>query len=603
MYQTSIFTRPPAPQPQKKRLIRYVLWNAFKRMLMAIGALVLFSAIAASFLLSRVLREEGAIPAPLPAKTVLYLPLDGDWPEYTKMVMPYGFARPELTLRGMIDALDRAAGDGRVKGLVADLRGGMTDIAQIQELRAALLRFRAAGKFAYIYGSSYGEPGRGLGTYYLASTFDQIWLQPMGEVSIAGIGAEMPFARAVLDKIGVQPQFFARKEYKTLFESFTGTEMSPQSREMMQGLIDDLAGQFVQGIAEARKMDAAAVKALVDRGLFSDRQALDAGLADKLEDYEALREKVSMDVTGKPDPEDGLFTGIDDYAADTMPPPSKGPAVALVHIKGAIMPSGAPEDGFVAAEDISDDISDAADDKDTKAIVVRIDSPGGSPAASETIRRALVRAKAKGKKVIVSMGGMAASGGYWVASPADRIFALPGTLTGSIGVAGGKFALQGLWDKIGITWDGVQYGKNADLMSFNKPFSQDGAALMNDTMDAIYEGFTARVAEGRKMTPAQVDKVARGRVWSGRQAAANGLVDEIGGLDAALDYTAKQLGAAKRQELDIYTLPRPVTPIERIRELIGNRVGLKDDLKVLMNEYHAARYAGEMTVWMPLSVR
>ena len=605
MYQTSIFTKPPAPKPQKKRLIRFVLWAAFKRMLMVMGAMLLISVVGGAFLAESILEEIGEKPAALPAKFVLYLPIDDDLPEYTKMEMPYGFGPHEMTMKNLIDALDSAAGDERVKGLIADLRGGFSDIAHIQELRVALLRFRAAEKFAYIYSASYGEPGRGLGTYYLASAFDEIWMQPMGGVSIAGIHAEVPFARAALDKLGVQPQFFARKEYKTLFESAMNKEMSSQSREMMKSLIDDLAGQFTQGIAEARKIDVANVKALIDRGLYIDKDAIDAGLVDHMEDYEALRDKVRTDVTGGPDTDDRLFIGIDDYASQSAAGAADrhaNPSIALVYIQGTIMQNGAGDD-FIPADDMADDINDAADDKDIKAIVIRIDSPGGSPTASETIRRAIVRAKSKGKKVVVSMGGMAASGGYWVASPADRIFALPGTLTGSIGVAGGKVALRGLWDKVGVKWDGVQYGRNADMMSFNEPFSASGGELVNRTMDIVYDGFVARVAEGRKMTPAQVDMVARGRVWSGKQAAANGLADELGGLDVALDYTAKELGVANRQALNIFVLPRPVTPVERVIELIGDRVGIKDDIKSMLHLYGLAKDSGSLSVWEPLTVR
>lgn len=596
MYQKSIFARPAVPQPPKKRLIRYILWTAFKRMLMAIGALVLFSAIMGTLLTQRLMEQRRAA-ATLPSQIVLYLPLDGDFPAYREVEMPF-FGEYEMTMRDMIDALDRAADDSRVKGLVTELRGSMTDVAQLQELRAAVLRFQAAGKFAYIYGSSYGDPGSGLGMYYLASAFGQIWMQPIGEISMAGIRAEVPFARAALEKIGIEPQFFARKEYKTLFESATSREMSPQSREMLSSLVNDMAGQFVAGIAEARKIDPANVKKLVDQGMFTDHAALEAKLVDHLEDYEVLRAKIIKDVTGKTEADD-LFAGVDLYAQH-MGNPVEGTGLALVYIDGAIMPAGAGSD-FVAAEDIADSISDAADDDNIKAIVLRINSPGGSPSASETIRRAVVRAQARGKKVVVSMGGMAASGGYWAAASADRIFALPGTITGSIGVAGGKVSLRGLWDKAGINWDSVQYGETAGLMSLNEPFSPAENVAMNRMMDSIYDAFISRVAEGRKMTPEKVDKIAGGRIWTGRQAKENGLVDDLGGLDAALDYAAKLAGAENHKALAVYVYPQPVTPVERMKEFFG-LVTANENINTLMKSYGYARHAGQMTVWLPLSI-
>jgi len=592
------------PKPQKKRLVRHVLWTAFKRMLMTLGALMLFSVIISSVLTYRILNQAVVVPT-LPEKFVLYLPLEEDFPEYRKVEFSHGLGRNEMTMRELIDVLDRSATDARVKGLVVDLQGGHLNMAHIEELRAAILRFHAAGKFTHIYGATYGTPGRGLGLYYLASAFDEIWMQPMGELSIAGIRAEMPFVRAALEKIGVQPQFFARKEYKSLFESFTSTEMSPQSREMLTGLIGDLADYLMQGIAQKRKIAPEDLKAIVNRGLYIDQEAVDAGLVDHLGDYEVLREAVDKAVTGSTKTKN-LFVDMDSYAHVTPPRRAANgenqPAVALIYIRGAIMASSRDGDA-VSAEDVAKNILDAAASKDIKTIVLRIDSPGGSPAASETIRQAVLRAKSRGKKVVVSMGATAASGGYWVAAPADRIFALPGTLTGSIGVAGGKFALNGMWDKIGVKWDGVQYGDNAGVWSFNEPFSKSGTALINRTMDVIYDGFIARVAEGRNMTVEQVDAVAGGRVWTGRQAVEKGLVDELGGLDTVLDYVAKDLDVSDRRSLRVVVLPRPMNPVERLIKLIGKRVSMNDDLKALAEIYAQARHADEMTVWTPLVIR
>ncbi|MBI4030270.1 MAG: signal peptide peptidase SppA [Proteobacteria bacterium] len=585
--------------------MRYVFWTAFKRLLMTFGAIFLLGVIMGSILSAGV--GTGA-PRALPGKFALYLPLDGGFPEHEDVAVPYGLGPPMMTLRHVVDALDLAAGDKRVTGIVVDLKSLEMNVAQLQELRAALLRFRASGKPAYIYAASYGEMGRGLGSYYLASAFDEIWMQPMGEVSIAGISVEMPFFRGALEKIGVEPQFFTRKEYKNVFESASAREMSPQSRRMMEGLVNDIAEDMVSGIAQGREMEPSGIRALVDRGLFMDAAAADAGLVDYIDDFEVLQEKESQSATGKPDGEfDDIFVDVEEYVYSAVhkaavPAGAKKRRVALVYIVGTIVQSGYG-DGMVAADDIAADIVDAANDEDIKSVVIRIDSPGGSPVASETIRRAILRAKTKGKKVIVSMGGAAASGGYWIAAPADRIFALPGTLTGSIGVAGGKVSLAGLWGKVGINWESVDYGANANMFSFNNPFDESGTAAMNGMMDAIYDGFISRVAEGRGMTKEKAERIARGHVWTGKQAVANGLVDEIGGLDAALDYAAKELGATDRRDLRIVVLPRPLSVFEKMADLIGKTVHMGRGIGTLAQRYSLVRQSDALTVWQPLTIR
>jgi protease-4 len=236
----------------------------------------------------------------------------------------------------------------------------------------------------------------------------------------------------------------------------------------------------------------------------------------------------------------------------------------------------------IRGDDLAAAVREAAKDKDIQYIVMRVNSPGGSPTASETIRRAIMYAKAHGKKVYVSMGTAAASGGYWISSAADRIYALPMTLTGSIGVAGGKFVLQDLWKKLGVSWDGVGVGKNAALQSFNTPYNDSQRAGMNKMFDHIYHDFVTRVAEGRHMTYDQVDKIAQGRVWSGNQGKALGLVDRIGGLDVAMNDVAQELHVKDRFHLNVEVLPKPESPIERIARLLQNRVAIADGIKVQM---------------------
>lgn len=572
--------KPPAVPPRREWKLFRVLGTAFRRTCTAVGAMILVPVLF-GLLLSGMFADK--LSEPLPEQMVLVLSLKENYAEH-QSIGSYGFGGGETTLRQAIDALDHARNDNRVKGLMAIADGAVLNIAQLQELREAVERFKAGGKFAYIYSESYGDQGHGMGGYYFASAFDKIYMQPMGFIAIPGVRAEQPFVRGLFDFLGVEPQFFARKEYKDVFETFTGAAMTPASREALGALIDDLATQMAGGIAQGRKMTPEAVRKLVDQGIFTDTESTAAGLVDELAYFDVLQAKIRKDVTGDPESEDLKFTKFNRYVQDSSEHQEisrfleSSPEIALVYVVGEIMPTDEAasasmyESEIVGADHIAADIRKAVRDEDIKAIVVRIDSPGGSPTASETIRRALIFAKEKKKPVIVSMGGMAASGGYWIASAGDYIFAMPGTLTGSIGVAGGKFVLQDLWKKIGVNWDGAGWGDNAGIWSFNTPYTQPQTERMNRMMDSIYEGFTARVAEGRRMTPDQVERVARGRVWSGAAAKNNGLVDEIGGLTAALDYAAKKAGAKDRSGISLEILPEPVDPFEKILDLMEGQV-------------------------------
>ena len=583
--QRSLFIPPPRPRAPRRHLVLHVLGTAFRRMLIALGAMVLFASILGGYL-SWTLLKGIEVDTPLPQAFVLHLAVEDSFIEHADMELLPALGAPNYAIREVVDALDAARADKRVKGLVFTLDGGEIGVGHIYELRQAIRRFRDSGRFAYVYANSYGGPGEGAGSYYLASAFDEIWMQPVGVVSLSGIRAEIPFFRGTLDKIGVEPQFFARKEYKTVFESISRTEISGESREMMTSVINDLARQITGDIADDRGLEPAAARALIDQGLFTDKEALDAGLVTKLDDFEALKETVSMRLTGKAD--DRIMVSMRRYidgghAGATAA--HDAPLAALVYITGIISSrsesagAGLYGEDVMAAEDIAGDIRLAAKDEDAAIIVLRINSPGGSPTGSETIRRAVLEAQERGKKVVVSMGDMAASGGYWVAAPADRIFALPVTLTGSIGVAGGKFSLHELWAKIGVNWDAVQAGKNADMWSLNEPFTESGAERVNAMMDAVYNGFVQRVAEGRGLAPAEVEKVARGRVWTGRQARENGLADETGGLDDALDYAAKELGLPGRLQMAVVELPRPESPLEKLVSLMEGQVRAADTIR------------------------
>ncbi|MGQ0527277.1 MAG: signal peptide peptidase SppA [Alphaproteobacteria bacterium] len=601
------FSPPPAPPP--RRGIRHFIWGFIRRTCFVIGAFVLLSMLAGALSLGK----PQAIP--LPEKMVLFMPLkDGfsDLPEPPSLTDPFAPRAPGLQTQ--IDAIDRAAADPRVKGLIAYMEEGDFEITHTQEMRAAIKRFKEAGKFTIIYSDSYGEAGGGLGRFYLASIFEKRWMQPLGIVSVPGIRMEAPYFREALDKIGIEPQFVHRKNYKTVFESATNKTMSPQNREMLNQIMNDIRNDLVTNISADLVMTPEQFTALVHKGLFTADEALAAGLVTDINYDDALYDKITGGITGNPESEDPLYVDVATYAAHghrVFHAPAR--KAALVYASGAIMNSaigaGAPGLGggnIIAANELTPLLFDLADDKSLGAIVLRIDSPGGSPVASENILRALNHAQKKGKKIIVSMGPSAASGGYWIASHADHIFALPGTLTGSIGVAGGKISAAGLWDQWGVNWDGVAWGENAALWSMNHPFSSSEAERINAMMDQVYDAFTARVAEGRKLSPEQVERVAQGRVWTGESARKNGLVDELGGLGDALDYTAKLLGAKDRADLAVEIVPEPKTALEELVSMVSRGAVFDNTiLNVLtpVREALAVLSSGETFAYEPLKIK
>lgn len=570
-YKASQKTTDDAPARKRRGGLLGFAGRVVKRLCMGIGALILFS-IFMGIVASSIVGDKK-----LPDKMILALNVTdpiGETEHARSIADP--LASAGMTVGDLIETLDRARGDSRVKGLVVRLDNAGFELAHIQELRTAIKRFRMSGKFAYIYTASFADLGSGIGAYYLASAFDQIWMQPVGMVSISGLALEMPFAKDALDKIGANPEFLHREEYKSAMESFTNSHMSAPNRESMQSILDDLSQQIFTDIAGDRKITSVKLQPLLDKGLLTGDDALKAGLIDHLDYADVMIDKTNEKVTGKKDSGKPPVVAFEDYADATMKSKGHNPDanVALVRVAGEIVPGDEPEPGMATGDYIAEAIMEAADDKSIKIIVMRVDSPGGSPSASETIRRAIVYAKEQGKKIIVSMGPVAASGGYWITVDADHIFAMPSTLTGSIGVIMGKFEIGELWKKIGVNWDSLQWGQNARLWSSNKPLDESERAALNDAIDDTYASFLKRVSEGRNMPVEKVRAIAKGRAWTGTQAKANGLVDDLGGLDVALDYAAQQIGLKDRSALDIRLIPEPLSPLKELMQLLGSQVGL-----------------------------
>ena len=550
---------------------------------MSIGAAIIISLLVGFFFTAYIVKD-AKIAADLPQEMILLHRINGPIPEGPPKSGLDALGPQRLSLNDIILSLEAAATDKRVKALIFSVRRSELAFSQIQELRKAVIEFRKrSGKPAYIYSMSYGEAGQGLALYSLASAFDEIWLSPLGTVSINGLQIEQPYMRGLLNRLGIEPQFLQREEYKGVFENFTNENMSEPSRESLKSLSKSLVRELLKEIMISRPIlqKDYDLSKLVNKGIFLDTEAEEKGLVDRVEYGDVLLDDLRERLNGSIEDKTPKVERLSRYFGMMPPPAAKESDIALIYIQGPIMVVNEEQESNSllgstqeSADSIASLIVNAAEDENVKSIVLRVDSPGGSPTASELIRRAIIRAQNKEKVVIVSMGSMAASGGYWVASPADYIFALPGTITGSIGVAGGKVSMKQLWENIDVNWDEVGIGRNAGLYSLNTPFSNSERALIEASMDRIYDMFLGVVAEGRMMTKEDVREVAKGRIWTGSQALEKGLVDELGDLNDALDYAAELSGYKSRKDVNIQMLPKPKTPLEEVLEILQKTAGL-----------------------------
>ena len=505
--------------------------------------------------------------------TVLSIDMDGGFPDtapssaLSKLIRP---GRP--LLRDVLDALDKASDDPRVTGLIARFGDGEIGLAQAQELRAAIHRFRAKGKRAVAYADSFGEFSPGTRGYYLASAFDDIWVQPLGLVGLVGLHAEEPFFRGTLDLLGIEPQFDEREQYKSAVDPLTRKTMSGPDREQITALLNSVYAQIVQGIASDRKLDEAAVRALVDRGPLLAQEALDAHLITHVGYSDDAMASLGLRPAGEKRP-----VPLMRYLSAVGRPHESGPKIALIYANGLITRGGGGDDGAIfgtggaGADAIVRAFRLAERDHDVRAILFRIDSPGGSAVASESIWRETVRAKELGKKLVVSMGDVAGSGGYYIAAAADKIVADPATLTGSIGVLAGKFVVSGLLAKIGAATSSVDAGTNAGMFSSFQDFSPPEYQRFEAFLDDVYAGFKDRVAQGRKMDAAAVEAVAQGRIWSGEDAKAKGLVDALGGYDTAIALAKEEAGIPATSDVTIKIFPPPESPVRALVDLVTGR--------------------------------
>ncbi len=506
----------------------------------------------------------------LPERMVLSLDLNKGVTE-TKSGSPFGFLSRgpgPVSIREFLSALEKAETDERVVGLAVRLGATGVSLAQAQELRDAVAKFRKSGKSAVAFATNFSSARGATVEYYLATAFDTIWMQPSGELAITGISLELPFAAEALEKVGVEAKIRQREEFKSAPETFMRRSLSKPARQNLQTVVDTWLAQIVDGIAKGRNLPAATARQAIDTSPLLAQEARARGLIDTLEYWPAFVSNAQKRAGGKKN-----LVNLASYVAEGDLPNSEGPTVALIHGVGPIVsdkPQSSPFDdrSYLAADAMEAAIVKAVNDTNIKAIILRLDSPGGSYVASDTVWNAVIRARELGKPVIVSMASTAASGGYFIAMAADVIVAQPGTLTGSIGVYGGKFVTAGLWEKLGVNWQDVHAGKNATMWSPFQDYPDGARARLDAHMDFIYRDFTGKVAERRKLDEKQIDAVARGRIWSGARALNAGLVDRLGGLTEAVAAAKEALDLKPDASVLLQEFPRRKMPFERLLEFV-----------------------------------
>lgn len=532
----------------------------------------------------------------LQEKTALVLNLHGDLVEQATgrrsdllLAEAFGEERRETRLRDVIEALDAAADDPNIVRAVLvldDLAGGGT--ASLREVAGALARFRKSGKEIVAWGSGFGQR-----QYYLAAHADRIYLHPFGRVTLRGIGGSNLYLKDALDKLGITMHGFQAGKFKSAIEPLTRNSPSPEALEADLAWMNDLWSTWTADVERARKLPAGALKALIDEAPQrlaavqgdAGKLALEAGLVDALKTRDEFR-AIYIERGAPAGDKSGTFRQIafEQYLAYATP--RGGDRIGVVVAQGEIVDDGAPP-GMIGGRATAEVIRRAREDDSIKALVLRIDSPGGSAFGSELVRREIELARKAGKPVIASMGDLAASGGYWIAMSADEIVADPTTITGSIGVFGVLPSFDRSLEKLGVGTGGASTTWLAAALDPGKPLDKRVAQMVQSSIDETYRRFITQAAADRKTTPEKINEVAQGRVWTGQQAKQHGLVDRLGGLTDALELAAQR---AQLTEYDVSYLEREPRGLERWLSLLLGRVALSLDLDLgaLRGWMHAA---------------
>jgi protease-4 len=522
----------------------------------------------------------------VPANAVLTLTLGGDIAEVAPNdVLGYVRGARTPTVRSIVDDLRKAKIDGRISAVMLKLTGFSTPYwGKVQEIRDAVLDFRTSKKPVYAYLEVGGDRD-----YYLASAADKVFLMPSSPLDLTGVATYEVFLRGLLDKFGIYPDLRHIGAYKTFSNTFTEKGFTAAHREMDMSMNRDLFDQIVKGVAGGRGLGDDQVRQLVDEGPFLPEAAKQAGLIDEI-GYEdqavaslrSARPGATRDISG------------DDYAGVNLSSLglNRGPRIAVIYFAGAIA-SGKNgydplEGATIGSDSLIASIRQVRKDSSVRAVILRIDSPGGSAAASDAIWRELMLLKKEhpDRPIVASMSDLGASGGYYIAAPADAIVAEPATLTGSIGIVGGKFVTGGVYEKLGANLDATSIGKHAEMNSPIRPYNADDLKKLDEQLQAFYDDFVVKVAASRHKTTEEIDKLGQGRVWSGQQAKAVGLVDALGGLERAV-AVAKDRAKISASDVELVTYPAPRSFYEALSDQLSGAsdgVRMADWLQVNLSD-------------------
>ncbi|MFQ5776433.1 MAG: signal peptide peptidase SppA [Terriglobia bacterium] len=537
----------------------------------------------------------GQLQQRVPARTVLKLTIAGlvaeeDWPDFSAE-----FWEGDVTVfRHLLDALDRARTDDRIAGVSLEVRGVGMSFGKVQELRAKLAEFTASGKFC----TSYLEMGTNR-SYYVASACPEVYLTPTSNLLLTGLMGHTTFLRGTLDKLHIHPDYYHIAEYKSAKNILTEKRYTSAHREVVTSLLTGWQEQIVEGIAAGRGLEPATVRQLLRDGPYLAQEAVEKKLVDNLLYYDEYRELLEQKAgSGK------LNTiSLSSYLERSSRP--DGPKIAIVHATGLIVPGKSgynPGAGrFMGSTTVAGHLRAARENDAVQAIVFRVDSGGGSPIASEIIRREVRLAKLK-KPVVVSMSDVAASGGYWIAMSANKIVADPGTLTGSIGVVFGKMNIKGFYEMLGLTKDYVALAPNSTAFYAFENFTPAQRRELLRFMRDIYDNFLQGVSEGRGLPVEEVDRIAKGRVWLGADAKELGLVDDVGGLERAVALAKELAGIPAEQSVSYVIYPREKSEWEKLSEWLEVRTGTVPPLRTWLDPSRFPLWSEPALVIMPFQV-
>jgi protease IV len=498
------------------------------------------------------------------SNSTLVLRVSGDLQEIEPTGVLGQFFEAPPTVRSMVEALRKAKADDRIASVVIRPTSDAALWGKVQEIREAIIDFKRSRKPIIAYLEYGGEQ-----EFYLASACDKVFLMPTASLDLTGIASYELFLRGTLDKIGAYPDALHIGDYKTASNTFTERTYTPAHREMAESLNTDLYEQLIRGVADGRHKSEADVRRLIDHGPYLPEDAVRAGLVDDLAYEDELDDKIQLS-RGRP----VRFVEQNEYrnVSAASLGLNSGPRIAVIHAVGLISSGessyNSPQGDIVGSDTIVAYLRKARADQTIRAIVLRIDSPGGSAIASDVIWREVVLTRSE-KPVVASMSNVAASGGYYIAMPAHAIVAEPATLTGSIGVVMVKFVVDGTLKKLGLNMENVREGRYADIYSPIRPFSAEERAKVEAQMQATYDAFVEKAAEGRNTTPERIDAIGQGRVWTGRQAKQLGLIDELGGLERALALAKQRARIPQDAEVQLVVYP----PRKSIYEIVSNPFG------------------------------